>query len=252
MARKRKSKKIKKKVAKKLSRLKVKLVVASLLAFSFCAYHIYHHPSLVFLPLSNSFYKTPAETWDSYGELFETYSSNRLAPEFLAALAQTESMGNPLALTYWSLSASINPYRWFSPASTATGILQVTSPTWKEMKNYCLHESRLITHAKTGMCRGNLFRFRIFASHSVHLVSAWFHKFLENKRLNDRDTRKLLSVLHLCGKSKAKRFLRNSLNFNSIGRCGSHNPKAYHAKLERNFKRIQSYRYKQSKVLAAK
>jgi hypothetical protein len=252
MPKKKRAKKTKKKVQKKLQKLKIKVLVAALLAFSFCAYHIYHHPSLVFLPLSSSFYKTPTETWDSYGELFESYSSDKLAPEFLAALAQTESMGNPLALTYWSLSASLNPFHWFRPASTATGILQVTSPTWKEMKNFCLQDMKLIKHAQTGVCRGNLFRFRIFASHSVHLVSAWFHDFLEDKRLGDRDTRKVLSVLHLCGKTKAKKFLRNSLNFKAIGRCGSHKPSLYFSKLERNYKQIRNYRLQQTRVLASK
>ena len=52
-------------------------------------------------PISVSFFKSPDSTWRVYGPLFDKHSTDIVSTEFLAALAQVESDGNPVATTYW-------------------------------------------------------------------------------------------------------------------------------------------------------
>jgi hypothetical protein len=58
-------------------------------------------PTEIFFPLSGSLAKTPAETWRHSGPLFVKHSTVVITPELLAALAQVEGSGNPVARTYW-------------------------------------------------------------------------------------------------------------------------------------------------------
>src|SRR5436190_2081355 len=57
-------------------------------------------PTEVFA-VSGSLAKEPAQTWRQYGPLFDEHSTAVITPELLAALAQVESSGNPVARTYW-------------------------------------------------------------------------------------------------------------------------------------------------------
>lgn len=222
------------------------------LLVSFAVYHVYKHPSLVFYPVSVFFNKTTYETWEEYQDEFYYYGSKKVEPEFLGALAQTESMGNPFALTYWQLGWSSNPLNWYRPASTATGILQVTQGTWKDMKQYCLGEGGVKYAKNLGACPANMFRFRIFPTHAIHMVSAWFHKHSQPLALTGKLQRKYLSVLHLCGKSKAKLLRKKGFNLSKIGRCGSHNPRNYFAKVERIYKKIKQIRLnRKSRIVAS-
>src|SRR5262249_58208320 len=58
-------------------------------------------PTELFFPVSGSLAKAPAQTWQQYGSLFDKHSTAVITPELLAALAQMEGSGNPLARTYW-------------------------------------------------------------------------------------------------------------------------------------------------------
>lgn len=227
----------KKKTFKRGFRFKLFLLLA--LGVSYFSYHLYQHPSLIFYPASGLFYKSSKEIWNTYGEQFIEYSSPKLDPLFLAALSQVESNGNPLALTYWRLSMHWNPFLWYRPASTATGILQVTAPTWKQMKRFCIVGGRLIENKKDGNCYANRFRFRIFAGHSIHLVAAWFRHHLRNKQFTPKQARMYLSTLHLCGPGKAIRIRKNGFNASRLGYCGSHKLIRYIGKVEKSYQRMQ-------------
>ena len=65
------------------------------------AYHAYYKPTEILFPLAHSLDKRPAETWNEYGSLFREHSTSVITPELLAALAQVEGGGNPVARTYW-------------------------------------------------------------------------------------------------------------------------------------------------------
>src|SRR5207245_4150809 len=64
-------------------------------------YHVARKPTEMFAPVSGAFDKTPAETWQQYAPLFRDYSTAAITPELLAALAQVERAGNPVASNYW-------------------------------------------------------------------------------------------------------------------------------------------------------
>lgn len=253
MARK-KTKKRKSKVKQntKLKKTKYSLLCILLLCFSFSCFHLYKHPSLVFYPVSGFFYKSSYETWDKYQNEFYYYGSKKVEPEFLGALAQTESMGNPFALTYWQSGWSLNPLNWYRPASTATGILQITDGTWRDMKKYCLGTGGVQSASKLGACPGNIFRFRIFPSHAIHLVSAWFHKKSEDLNVGKQLRRKYLSVLHLCGFRKAKELKSKSFNLKRIGNCGSHSPSRYFSRVERAYNYMKKLSQKKIRSQIAK
>ena len=67
----------------------------------------------------------PGETWQQYGPLFRKYSTDTITPELLAALAQIESTGNPVARTYWRWRLTWNPFGGYKPASSAVGLYQM-------------------------------------------------------------------------------------------------------------------------------
>jgi len=70
-------------------------------SFIKCCYQVLRKPTEVFAPVSGEFNKKPIETWRQYAPLFREYSTSSISPELLAALAQVESTGNPVASTYW-------------------------------------------------------------------------------------------------------------------------------------------------------
>ena len=88
--------------------------------------------------MSGAFNKKPAQTWQQYAPLFREYSTAAITPELLAALAQVESAGNPLASTYWRWSLTWNPFTVYEPASSAVGMYQMTDAAFAEARRYCI------------------------------------------------------------------------------------------------------------------
>ena len=67
-----------------------------------------------------------AETWHDYSRDFRRHATEIASPTFLAAMAQVESSGNPLATPKWRFRWSGSAWRWFSPESTSVGLFQLT------------------------------------------------------------------------------------------------------------------------------
>ncbi len=107
-------------------------------------YQVVRKPSELFFPVSDDLYKTPTETWASYGPLFLAHSTSIMTPELLAALAQKEASGNPVARTYWRWSTTLNLFEIYRPASSAVGMYQFTDGTFEEAKRYCIHDHRVV------------------------------------------------------------------------------------------------------------
>jgi hypothetical protein len=101
-------------------------------------YQVIRKPGEVLAPVSASLSKSPESTWRSYGLLFEEHSTSVISPEFLAALAQIESDGNPVALTYWRWQWSWNPFEIYRPASSALGMFQFTDGAFAEARKFCI------------------------------------------------------------------------------------------------------------------
>ena len=93
-------------------------------------------PTEMFFPVSGSLAKAPAETWRQYGPLFVKHSTAVITPELLAALAQLEGSGNPVARTYWRWRLSWNPFEVYRPASSAVGMFQITDGTFAEARRW--------------------------------------------------------------------------------------------------------------------
>src|SRR6059036_1960266 len=60
-------------------------------------YQVIRKPTELFFPVSGALAKTPPETWRRYGRLFREHSTAVITPDLLAALAQVEGRGNPVA-----------------------------------------------------------------------------------------------------------------------------------------------------------
>src|SRR5688572_22064698 len=78
------------------------------------AYQVLRKPAERFFPVSGALFTTPAETWRVYGPLFRRHSTAGMTPELLAALAQVEGSGNPVARTYWRWRFTWNPFEVYA------------------------------------------------------------------------------------------------------------------------------------------
>ena len=142
-------------------------------------YQVIRKPGELFAPVSGSFAKNPAATWQSYGALFEKYSTSIISPELLAALAQVESDGNPVARTYWRWQWSWNPLEIYRPASSALGMFQLTDGTFAEARKYCIRDHQVASEDarhNPGACWFNGFYTRTLPSHAVELTAAYLHQ----------------------------------------------------------------------------
>src|SRR2546422_6985776 len=118
------------------------LVVAALILAAWSAvnwtYQVLRKPTELFFPVSGALSKTPPETWRQYGSLFRGHSTAVMTPELLAALAQVEGAGNPVARTYWRWRLTWNPFELYQPASSAVGMYQIIDPTFPAARRYCI------------------------------------------------------------------------------------------------------------------
>ena len=122
----------------------VLICIAVLVVFSVTnlLYQILRKPTEVFALIPRESNKAPIETWRHYAPLFREYSTASISPELLAALAQVESAGNPIARTYWRWSLTSDPFAVYQPASSAVGMYQMTDAALSEAQGYCiLHHS---------------------------------------------------------------------------------------------------------------
>jgi hypothetical protein len=118
------------------------VVVAATILAVFSAmnlvFQVLRKPTEVFAPVSGAFNKTPIETWRQYAPLFREYSTASISPELLAALAQVEGAGNPVASTYWRWRLTWNPFAIYQPASSSVGMYQMTDAAFAEARHYCI------------------------------------------------------------------------------------------------------------------
>jgi hypothetical protein len=207
-------------------------------------------PTEVLFAVSGSLGKTPAQTWRQYGRLFEKHSTAVITPELLAALAQAEASGNPVARTYWRWRFSWNPFEVYRPASSAVGMFQITNGTFAEARRYCIHNHSVVEDGAwhdPGSCWFNALYTRVIPSHAVEMTAAlldrkvastlWRH----GRRAASLQQRQDLAVLiHLCGSGVGDAFARRGFRLRRGHRCGDHDAGRYLARvnaLKRQFAR---------------
>ncbi len=218
------------------------LLVLSLLAVSAnWLYQVIRKPSELFFPVSDRLHKTPAQTWRAYAPIFRQHSTAIVSPELLAALAQTEGSGNPVARTYWRFSMTLSPFDLYRPASSAVGMYQITRGTFAEARHYCIRNHQLVAAGAWhdfDACWFNSLYTRVIPSHAVELTSAHLHRYvlriLARHRIgtvSGRQLQDLAALIHLCGAGAASAYAGRGFMLTPGQRCGDHDPRAYLAKV---------------------
>ncbi len=200
-------------------------------------YQVVRKPSELFFPVSGVLYRLPDETWDTYESVFRKHSTATITPAFLAALAQIEGSGNPVARTYWRWSLTDSPFDLYRPASSAVGMYQITDGTFAEARRYCIHDHVVVADGPwhdLRSCWFNGLYTRVIASHSVELTAAYLDvrvaRALMRARIAKATLRQkedLAAVIHHCGAGAGERFARRGLRLVAKQRCGDHDVRAY-------------------------
>ncbi len=201
------------------------------------AYHTFHKPTEVFFPFDHTLAKQPKETWQQYQSLFHEHATKTITPEFLAALAQAESDGNPVARTYWRWQWSWNPLDWYRPSSSAVGMFQMTDGTFLEASRLCIHNHKVIEDGPWHdweSCWFTSFYTRVLPSHAIELTAAWLDRgveqiLLSRKGINPTMKQKhnLAAVIHLCGIRIGRAYVARNFHTTPHQRCGDHTVQPY-------------------------
>lgn len=236
----------------KLQLFVVAVVVVVLWSAVNWTYQVARKPAELFFPVSDALAKMPSETWRQYQPIFEAHSTAVITPEFLAALAQIEGSGNPVARTYWRWQLTWNLFELYRPASSAVGMYQITDATFAEARRYCIHDHVVVEdgpwHALRS-CWFNSLYTRVIPSHAAELTSAWLDRrvmdTLERNRITGatlQQKQELAAVIHLCGAGAGNLYARRGLRLSDGQRCGDHDVRDYIARLnamKRVFARIK-------------
>jgi len=224
------------------------ICVAAILLLAFAlanlAYHVVRKPTELFVVAGHAFDKEPIETWREYGPLFRTYATGTITPELLAALAQVESSGNPVARTYWRWRLAINPFRLYQPASSAVGLYQMTDPAFAEAARYCIRDNAVVADH----CGFSSLYVRAIPSHAIELTAVYLDRQVAavlarapSAKPNPQQTQDLAAFIHLCGAGPAAAFVHRGFQMLDGERCGDHLVAAYVGKvnaMKRQFLRL--------------
>lgn len=215
------------------------------------AVQVARKPSELLFPVSDALHRTPTETWRAYGSLFEQHSTARVSPALLAALAQTETSGNPIVRTYWRWSWSPDPFQIWRPASSAVGLFQLIDGTFDQARRLCVHDHVVVEQGAWNdprSCWFNGLYTRTVPSHSIEMTAAYLDRQIGSILARRRITRatpqqldRLAAVIHLCGAGAGSGYAQRGFRFGSNARCGDHSGTAYIARVEslkRTFARL--------------
>jgi hypothetical protein len=200
-------------------------------------YQVLRKPTELFFPVSDALAKSPAETWRTYAPLFTSHATAVITPELLAALAQVESGGNPVARTYWRWRPTSHPLDWYRPASSAVGMYQITDGTFQEAKRYCIHNHAVVEDGPWNdvrSCWFNRFYSRVVPSHAIELTAALLDRgvtrALEGRHLAAatlRQQQDLAAVIHLCGAGAGDAYAARGFRLTGRQQCGDHDVRGY-------------------------
>ena len=204
-------------------------------------YHAFNKPAEVLFPLDHSLDKNPAETWKQYGSLFRKHATAVVTPELLAALAQVEGGGNPVARTYWRWHLTWNPLALYQPASSAVGMYQITDGTFHEATRYCIRNHRVVEDGPwhdPNSCWFNSLYTRVVPSHAIELTAARLDRrvvsAVGSRRIGAvslRQKQNLAAVIHLCGAGASHAYASRGFRLTSHQRCGDHDVRDYLARV---------------------
>ena len=201
------------------------------------AYHAFNKPTEVLFALDHALDKRPFETWKEYGSLFREHATPVITAEFLAALAQMESTGNPVARTYWRWRLSWNPLEWYQPASSAVGMYQITDGTFREATRYCIHDHVVVEDGPwhdLRSCWFNSLYTRVVPSHAIELTAASLDRAVAKAigtrwggKVTLRQKQDLAALIHLCGAGAGQAYAARGFRLTRHQRCGDHDVSRY-------------------------
>src|SRR5437660_5174722 len=213
------------------------LVVVALWSAVNWMYQVVRKPTELFFPVSGALNKPPADTWRQYGPLFREHSTATITPELLAALAQVEGAGNPVARTYWRWRLTWNPLELYQPASSAVGMYQITDATFREARRFCIHAHVVVEDGPwydVRSCWFNRLYTRVVPSHAIELTAALLDRgvaqTLERHRIATAtlgQKQDLAAVIHLCGAGPGDAYARRGFRLTAGQRCGDHDVGRY-------------------------
>ncbi|MDZ4662293.1 MAG: transglycosylase SLT domain-containing protein [Pseudomonadota bacterium] len=231
------------KIRRRIYQAKITLMVVGILVFGNFALQLIRKPTelLSFLGLSSK--KTPRSTWYTYGEDFLKNATPIVTADFLAAIAQVESAGDPVAQPAWTMNLSREFFRWYSPASSAVGLMQITEGNYQEAKNLCIRGGQVVRAGlwyEADSCWFNSLYSRILPSHSIEMAAAYMHfqveailKKLKKSEVAIEEKQRLAAIIHLCGKVRGFTYASDNFSFRRFQTCGSHDARSYLAKVLR-------------------
>jgi hypothetical protein len=211
-------------------------------------YQIVRKPGELFAPISGSLSKNPLSTWESYEALFAEHSTSIISPEFLAALAQVESDGNPIARTYWRWQWSWSPFEIYRPASSAVGMFQITDGTFAQARKYCIRDHTVVTAGPwhdLSSCWFNSLYARNLPSHAAEMTAAYLHQSVVDTlaarraaKVSLAQKQKLAAVIHLCGSKRGESFAARGFRVAPGELCGTHSLQRYLTQIDQMKKRF--------------
>lgn len=217
-------------------------------------YQVVRKPAELFFPVRGVLNKTPAETWRQYEPIFRAHATPVITPEFLAALAQVEAAGNPLATPDWRWRLTTRPFDVYRPGSSAVGMYQITDGTFAQAKRYCIHDHAVVEDGAWNewrSCWFNALYLRVVPSHAAEMTAALLDRrvaeVLQRQRMSGTLEQKqaLAAVIHLCGASAGESYAARKFRLVPGQRCGEHDPAAYLAQvnaMKRAFARLNDPR----------
>lgn len=225
-----------------------------LIVFAFAVnglYQVVRKPTELYFPVSGALAKSPAETWRAYGALFRRHSTAVIAPELLAALAQVEGAGDPVARTYWRWRLTHEPFEVYRPASSAVGMYQLTDAAFADARRFCIRNHAVIADGPWddwNSCWFNRLYTRVVPAHAVELTAVLLDRgvsrVLDHQKIRSatpQQKQDLAALIHLCGAGAAEAFARRGFRLAPGDKCGDHAAAAYLARVnnaKRDFARL--------------
>lgn len=214
-------------------------------------YQVMRKPTELYFPVDGVLSKAPADTWRSYGSLFRKHSTAIVAPELLAALAQVEGSGNPVARTYWRWRLTGEPFEMYRPASSAVGMYQLTDAAFADARRFCIHDHVVVEDGPWNdwnSCWFNALYTRVIPSHAIELTAILLDRGVSRVLAHQRvrsaslpQKQDLAALIHLCGAGAAEAYARRGFRLAPGERCGDHDAASYLARVnavKRDFARM--------------
>ena len=205
-------------------------------------YQVIRKPSELFFPVSGTLNKTPVETWRDYGPLFRRFSTDMVTPELLAALAQVEASGNPVARTYWRWSLTARPFEVYRPASSSVGMYQMTDGTFAAARRLCIRRHAVVEEGAWNdwrACWFNGLYTRVIPSHAVELTAAYLDRSMAailalhpTRAATLERKQELAALIHLCGAGAGDLYVRHGMHLTEAQRCGEQDAREYISRVD--------------------